>query len=153
MQLMKLFHHTVLSVKSLTVTQSPETAFYTFLGTVRLPDDCQRGGALFLNPPNTLTLNLFRPSTGMVSVQKTLRTAATHSLWLIVLNIVSISSIFPLPNCPSRIFFRIIPNDAKKSLRLLGPGTRKYIYDRYKVRKCYQNSNSAKTKQNNQPLL
>ena len=33
---------------------------------------------------------------------------------------VSISSIFPLPNHPSRIFFRVIPNDAKKSLKPLG---------------------------------
>ena len=33
---------------------------------------------------------------------------------------VSISLIFPLPNHPSQIFFRDIPNDAKKSLRPLG---------------------------------
>ena len=87
MQLMILFHRTVHSVKSLTVTRSPETAFYTFLGAVRLLCDCLKGGALFLNPLNTLTLLLFRPSTGTVFVQKTLRTTATHSLLLIVLNI------------------------------------------------------------------
>ena len=60
MQLMILFHRTVLSVKSLTVTRSPETAFYTFLGAVRLLCDCLKGGALFLNPLNTLTLLRFQ---------------------------------------------------------------------------------------------
>ena len=34
--------------------------------------------------------------------------------------IVSISSIFPLPNHLSRIFFHDIPNDDKKSLKPLG---------------------------------
>ena len=33
---------------------------------------------------------------------------------------VSISSIFPLPNHSSQIFFRDITNDAKKSLKPLG---------------------------------
>ena len=33
---------------------------------------------------------------------------------------VSISSIFPLPNHSSRMFFRDITNDAKKSLKPLG---------------------------------
>ena len=74
------------------------------------------------------------------------------SLCLSITLTVSISQIFLLPNHPSRIFFRGIPNDAKKSLRPLGhmrpvgsisqvkiddPGTRKYTYDHYKIRKCY----------------
>ena len=65
---------------------------------------------------------------------------------------VSILSIFPLQNHSSRIFFLDITNDAKKSLKPLGhmrpvgsvpqvkidgPGTRKCMCNRYKIRKCY----------------
>ena len=79
MQLMTLSPRTVPSVESSTKTQSPETAFYIFLGTVRLLGDCWRGGAPFLNPSNTLILLLFRHSIGTESVQKILLTTDKHS--------------------------------------------------------------------------